>query len=83
MFEYSDIWTGVRRQRTWPATPTQEPRSFERLGGLIGIMTNRNTRTQRLPVLLVALAVLAGCRPGSAEDQDNEQRRTAAEQALP
>lgn len=48
----------------------------------MGSMNNRNTRTQRLPVLLVALAVLAGCRPGLAEDQDNEQLRTAGEQGV-
>jgi len=43
-------------------------------------MTNRNNRTRRLPVLLVALVVLAGCRLGFAEDRDIEHLRTAAEQ---
>ena len=43
-------------------------------------MTIRNNLTGKLPVLLVALVVLAGFQPGFAETQDIEQLRQSAEQ---
>ena len=43
-------------------------------------MTNRNTRTGKLPVLLIAFAVLAGFQFRPAEDQYIEQTRKAAKQ---
>ena len=43
-------------------------------------MTNRNTRTGKLPVLLIAFAVLAGFQFRPAEDQYIEQTHKAAKQ---
>ncbi len=38
-------------------------------------ITKRNACGGRLPVLLIALAVLAGCQPGFAEISDQEAER--------
>ena len=46
----------------------------------MGFMTNRNNLTWKLPVLLIAFAVLAGFQPRTAEAQDIDQLRKAAEQ---
>ena len=43
-------------------------------------MTNRNTRSGKLAILLIALVVLAGFQPEPAKTQDIEQLRKAAEQ---
>ena len=43
-------------------------------------MTNRNTRSGKLAVLLTALVVLAVLQPGPAKTQDIEQLRNDAEQ---
>ena len=43
-------------------------------------MTYRNTRTGKLPVFLVALAILAGFQPGFAEGRSIKQLHHAAEQ---
>ena len=43
-------------------------------------MTNRNSRSGKVTLFLVALVVLAGFRPGLAEAQTIEQLRQAAEQ---
>ena len=45
----------------------------------MGVITHRNNLTGKLPVLLVALAILA-VRPGIAEEQNIEQIRRSAEQ---
>ena len=46
----------------------------------MGFMTNRNNLTGKLPVLLIAFAVLAGFQPRTAKTQDIDQLRNAAEQ---
>lgn len=46
----------------------------------MGVMANRNNLIGKLSVLLVAVTVLAGCQPRSAEDQDIEQLRQSAKQ---
>ena len=46
----------------------------------MGIITNRNNLTGKLPVVLIALAVLAGFQPGFGESQDIDKLRKAAEQ---
>jgi hypothetical protein len=46
----------------------------------MGIMTNRNTCSGKLVLILAALVVLLGHQPGLAEDQEIEQFRQAAEQ---
>ena len=43
-------------------------------------MTNRNTRSGKLAILLIALVVLAGFQPGPAKTQDIEQIRKDSEQ---
>ena len=43
-------------------------------------MTNRNTRSGKLALLLIALVVLAGFQPGPAKTQYIEQLRKDAEQ---
>ena len=42
-------------------------------------MTHRNNFTRTLPVLLIVLAILAGCQPRSDDTQDIEEPRKAAE----
>ena len=46
----------------------------------MGFMTNRNNLTGKLPVLLVAFAVLAGFQPRTTKAQDIDQLRKTAEQ---
>ena len=45
----------------------------------MGKMTNRNARTGKLPILLIALTVLAAFQPALAETQDVEETRKKAE----
>ena len=46
----------------------------------MGFMTNRNNLTGKLPILLVAFAVLAGFQPRTTKAQDIDQLRKTAEQ---
>ena len=46
----------------------------------MGIMTNRNACSWKSILVLAAVVLLAGFRPGLAEDQEIKQLRQAAEQ---
>ena len=75
--------TRPRENAPWPA-------KLKDMGGLMGIMTNRNIRTGQWAPFLVVLVVLTGCQSGPTEvqgiqnirqeelRQGGEARRTAA-----